>query len=371
MDRQSHVLIVAASGRALAASARRGGHRPLVADFFGDQDTLAAAEAHYHLADGLVHGMRRDDVMSALDVLSRGRAPVGVVCGTGFEDRPDVLAAIGQRWALIGNRPDLVARIKDPMGFADLCRAGGIPHPDVSLTPPPDPDGWLVKRCGGAGGHHVTAHVGRSIAPGRYVQRRVPGTPVSAMILAHGGHAIVLGLSTQWTSPTPTQPYRYGGAVMPADLAPAMTNRLIEMIQRLVAAVPLVGLNSADFLVDDDDAWLLEINPRPGATLDIFEPEGGSLFALHVEACRGSPASALDAANGARASAIVYAEQHIQVPAFDWPDWTADRPRAGSTINAGEPLCTVFAAAASSDDAKRLVTRRGEAILSCMCARAA
>ena len=34
------VLIAAISGRALAASARRGGYVPLVADFFGDADTL-------------------------------------------------------------------------------------------------------------------------------------------------------------------------------------------------------------------------------------------------------------------------------------------------------------------------------------------
>ena len=51
--------------------------------------------------------------------------------------------------------------------------------------------------------------------------------------------------------------------------------------------MPLAGLNSVDFLVADDAVWLLEINPRPGATLDIFEPDGGSLFALHVQACGG------------------------------------------------------------------------------------
>ena len=56
---------------------------------------------------------------------------------------------------------------------------------------------------------------------------------------------------------------------------------------RLARAIPLVGLNSADFLVDGDDFRLLEINPRPGATLDIFEPPKGSLFALHIAACEG------------------------------------------------------------------------------------
>jgi predicted ATP-grasp superfamily ATP-dependent carboligase len=372
MDKHAHVLIVAASGRALAASARRGGYRPLVVDYFGDQDTLASVDAHHRLADGLSLGMRLDEVMGAIGKVSARRAPIGVVCGTGFEDRPDVLAAIAQRWPLIGNGPEAIALIKDPMQFADLCRATGIPHPDISLERPTDPDGWLMKRHGGAGGQHIAVHGASGGAiPGRYFQRRMSGASVSALILAHGGHAIVLGFSAQWPSPTPAQPFRFGGAVTPADIAPAMVDQLVAAIRRVVAAVPIVGLNSADFLIDGEQAWLLEINPRPGATLDIFEPEHGSLFALHVAACRGALSAKPARSTRAKASAIVYADRDFRVPALDWPAWTADRPHAGSSINAGEPVCTVFADAATPDEARRLVARRGEKILSSMCARAA
>jgi predicted ATP-grasp superfamily ATP-dependent carboligase len=321
--------------------------------------------------------MRRDELIPALEILSRGRAPAGVVCGTGFEDRPEVLAAIAERWTLVGNRPGVVARVKDPMEFADLCRAGVIPHPEVSYARSADPQAWLVKRRGGAGGHHVTPPAPETAAaPGRYFQRRMPGTPVSAMFLADGRRATVLGFSAQWASPTPTQPYRYGGAVAPTVISPTLAADLSEAIRRIMAAVPLVGLNSADFLVQSDDWWLLEINPRPGATLDIFEPEGGSLFARHVAACGGvldsRPAMRKSAkAAAAQAAGIVYAERDIPVPPIDWPDWTADRPRPGSAVNAGEPLCTVWAAAATPDEAKRLVVHRSELVLSWMCARAA
>ena len=367
----AHVLIAAASGRALAASARRGGYRPLVADYFGDQDTLAVADAHQRVADGLATGMTRDALLPALEALARGRTPIGVVCGSGFEDRPDLLAAIAQRWPLIGNAPEVIARIKHPNDFAALCRTCSIPHPDIAFERPTDPDDWLMKRCGGAGGLHVAPVAANTTPPGRYFQRRVPGTPVSAMILADGSHAAVLGFSTQWASPTPAQPYRFGGAVAPADIAPATADLLTDAVRRLVAAVPLVGLNSADFLVADDRFWLLEINPRPGATLDIFAPDDRSLFALHVDACRGVRAPELARPTRARASAIVYAEQDIRVGALDWPDWTADRPHAGSVVNAGEPLCTVLATAATPDEARRLVARRSETILSSTCARAA
>src|ERR1700738_4009370 len=92
MARRPAVLIVAAPGRALAASARRAGYLPLVADYFGDDDTVALAHAHARLDGGLTHGMRRTQVLEALRQLAGTSAPVGVVYGSGFEDRPELLA---------------------------------------------------------------------------------------------------------------------------------------------------------------------------------------------------------------------------------------------------------------------------------------
>jgi len=370
MDRT--VLIVAASGRALAASARRGGFTPLVADFFGDQDTLALARAHRRLTSGWMAGMQADEVLSALAALSDGSDPIGVVCGTGFEDRPILLAAIAKRWPLIGNSAETVARAKDPLALAALCRDCGIPHPAVSLDRPADADGWLAKRRGGAGGRHVTSELGRRRGSAVYFQRRVTGTPVSALVLADGRDAMVLGFSRQWSAATARQPFRYGGAVAPAAVAAATAAVLAVAAQRAAAAMPLAGLNSVDFLVDHDAFWLIEINPRPGATLDIFAPEQGSLFALHVDAWRGLLPERAPARSAARASAIVYAEHDIAfAPSVAWPEWAADRPAVGTAIGVGEPLCTVLADADTPDAATQLLARRSDLVLSWMRERAA
>jgi uncharacterized protein len=373
MDRT--VLIAAASGRALAASARRGGFAPLVVDFFADQDMIAVAQAHRRLPAGLVNGMEADDALAALDALSEAAQPVGIVCGTGFEDRPDLLAAIARRWMLLGNGPDVVTQVKDPVRLARLCRDCGIPQPEISLDEPADADGWVAKRRGGAGGTHVKAACGEqkpgARTPQTYFQRRVAGIPVSALILADGHRATVLGFSTQWSAPAPHKPFRYGGAVTPAAISPVTALALEDAVRRIMRVVPLVGLNSVDFLVDGDEFSLLEINPRPGATLDLFEPPQGSLFGLHVEACGGALAE-LAPREGARASAIVYAEHDIaSVPPLEWPAWTADLPCAGTSVKADEPLCTVMAAAATADVARQLVARRAETILSRLSQRAA
>lgn len=368
MDRT--VLIVAPSGRALAASARRGGFVPRVVDFFGDEDTLALVDAHRRLAGGLEVGMERDGLMDALAALAAGVEPLGVICGGGFEHRPELLAEIAGRWPLLGNKADVVARVKDPVAFAGLCRDAGIPHPDVSLQRPRRESGWLSKRRGGSGGSHIAIELREE--PGRYFQRIVSGSAVSALILADGVRAIVLGFSDQWRCPTPGQPFRYGGAVTPAALEPHVAAALTSCVRRLMDVVPLVGLNSIDFLVDGNAFWLLEINPRPGATLDIFEPAAGSLVALHVDACRGVLPPQFSPPSDARGSAIVYADVDIaHLPRLDWPDWAADRSHPGTSMSAGDPFCTVVAWASTANAVRGLLDRRMEAVLSCVAERAA
>ena len=54
--------------------------------------------------------------------------------------------------------------------------------------------------------------------------------------------------------------------------------------ERIVAATGLRGLASADLLVDGADWWLTEINPRPGATLDVLDRRGTPLLAAHIAA---------------------------------------------------------------------------------------
>jgi len=367
------MLIAAASGRALAASARRGGYAPLVADFFADEDMVRTARAHVRLDDGLAHGMDARTLLAAFASLADGHRPAGAVCGTGFEDRPELLGAVARHWTLLGNGPEIVERVKDPLAFAKSCHDCGIPHPQTSLAPPLSHVGWLVKRRGGAGGHHIRiAKAGDRADRRRYFQRRIPGSPVSALFLADGRRVLVLGFSVQWSSPTDSRPFRFGGAARPALLHTGVEAAMTTAVQRLVSKVPLVGLNSADFLVDGNRFHLLEINPRPGATLDIFEPRGGSLFALHVAACRGRLPSSPPGFAGARAAAIVYATSDIApIPEMKWPPWTADRPCCGTSIEAGDPLCTVLARAANAADARKLVEARAALVLEMVSARVA
>ncbi len=355
------LLVAAVSARALAAAARAAGYAPLVADCFIDADTRALAADHRRVAGEADGGLAPAPLRAALAELAEGRAPLGLVYGAGLENRPALLAALAEEWTLLGNPSAVVAAVKNPSGFAALCHALAIPHPPSGAVAAAA-GMWLQKPIGGCGGSGIRpVGAGAVAAAGHYLQARVTGAPVSALFLADGARAEVLFFSTQWTDPSESCPFRYGGAVRPA-IGPGATI-LAGMTAALAALVPrlgLRGLNSADFLWRRNGFDLLEINPRPGATLDLAPPD---ILARHLRACAGelSPAGAL--LPMAAAARVVYADSAITMPAdFAWPEWAADRPSAGESVAAGAPFCTVRAQAATAGRARSLLHRRAAMI---------
>ena len=358
------IIVVANSARALAASAKRAGFAPLAIDVFGDQDTREMSLAAITLDGGLSDGLTIGKVSRAVESLISAYDPIGLVYGSGFEHQPETIVAIARMTRVFGNGAETLKRAKDPLALARLCAAAGISHPPIAFAAPDEPGRWLVKRRGGAGGAHITAATRRrSVPPDCYFQRRVTGENVSALFVADGQKAGIIGLSVQWSSPTPASPFRYGGAAGPIDVGAAQAEEIARSVACVTSKLGLVGLNSADFVVSDDSAWLIEINPRPGATLDVFEPVEGALLAHHIAACEGRLITVpLGLAH--KAAEVVYAPCDIVSYAeWNWPDWTADRPSPGTRVAAGDPLCTTLASGATFDLARIRASERARNII--------
>ena len=344
-----------------AVSGRRAGLVPLVADFFGDRDTQQAAHACRKLDGDIARGFQWTSLARALRALAASSpAPIlGLVYGSGFEDRPKLLTRISARWTLLGNDAAVVERLKDPdIFFAELDRLG-VAHPATSRKRPAK-GAWLMKREGGAGGSHIASGSRAPNSGEFYYQERLEGRPISVLFAGNGSEARVLGFSEQWTVPSKRSPWRYGGAARPTRLPAAAKAAMVVAVERTTEAFGVVGLASADFMVEGGSALLLEINPRPGATLDIFDSPRAPLVALHLDAVlkRKLPKARLTLA-GAMASSIVFAPRAVTVPlTMTWPDWAADRPNRGELIDKNRPICTVWARAATRVAAKRLITAR-------------
>jgi predicted ATP-grasp superfamily ATP-dependent carboligase len=355
------LVLVGVAARGLAAAARRAGYAPIVLDLFGDDDTraLACEAIPIRRLGGL--NFDPDDLFEQLGLHAAGELPV--VLGTGFEQDPDMVERIGRQFRMVGNGRQTLAWLKEPIVFMRLLANLGVPHPAVFTGPAPAGMRTLEKRIGGSGGWHVQpAAVPRG--PGWYVQEYVEGRTVSALFLGNGRDVRVIAFSEQWCEPAEDAPFRYGGAAGPIAIDPAIARQVTSALRTITAATGLFGLASADLMLLDDGGWtLLEVNPRPGATLDVFDREPlPPLLRLHLDACEGRLPD-LDLlmpgdVQEAHAAAIFYAPAPFEVRLDPLPDYVADRPPQGTRIETGEPVCTVFGLGRNAEEARQQVSER-------------
>ncbi len=281
------VLIAAQSGRALAAAARRAGYAPLVADLFEDDDTRALASRTARLpgSSGARRIARRCCGRSTGS--ARAAVPSGLVYGTGFETRPDLLDAARRAISRCSaTAAETVRRVKDPQAFAALCRDCAVPHPEVAMRAGRRVSGWRSARAAAAAltcarpgpdgcARRATCSAGRRATRSPPCSSRTGADARSCSASARNGRR------PRRASPTDMAARRGRRRSTPRSLP-----RSEAAVRRLAAAAGLVGLNAADCLVRADGFDVLEINPRPGASLDVFADPDGLLFQWHVEACR-------------------------------------------------------------------------------------
>jgi predicted ATP-grasp superfamily ATP-dependent carboligase len=261
---------------------------------------------------------------------------------------------------LIGNSPGVLRRLRSPRQFFDLLRECGVSHPEVRYQHPADPENWLIKAGCSEGGKRVRFCAQEQAGPEEYYQRRLPGPARSALFLADGRKARILGFNTLWTAGNAERPYLFGGAINRTLLSPPQREQIRIHVARLVEALALRGLNSLDFMVEGDTCRVLEINGRPSATLALYDadfPEG--LVAAHIKACRGQIEASRDSGSSVRAFRVFFASETLRIPKHRvWPSWCADRPVAGSVVYAGHQLCTTEAEGRSTAEVLAMIEQR-------------
>ena len=143
-------------------------------------------------------------------------------------------------------------------------------------------------------------------------------------------------------------------------------------IDKIISHFGLVGLNSLDFILSKNFRKILvtEINPRPGATLDLLEKSTGiNLFDLHIKSICDNDFEKFKKNQKKNkktwAMEIIYAKKNLRFSQqINWPTWIKDIPNLKKYLNNkihvrnGQPLCTVFADGNNRKSALKKLTNR-------------
>ena len=357
------ILLVSVSARMLAELATREGHDVCAVDRFGDLDLQRLCPSVSIMRD--LGG--RGGMEEMVDVAEPIRAD-SVIYGAGLENRPDLVARLAEGRTLLGCTPETLRRVRDPAVLGASLRAAGFAYPRTfsAREAPLRADRarrWLRKPIRGGGGRGVHEWRGGRPAGDVIVQERISGLPCSAAAVADGRSAVLLGVSEQLIgrSALGARGWKWCGNVVPPRLPAREQQELADAAQaickHLAAAFGLRGVFGIDVVWDGARPWVVEVNPRPVASLETIDAvHGVRSFTAHLEACAGRlPAAGVSpstvAAPAAAGKAVLFATEDLRVP--DTSQWTArgirDVPHTGEPIAAGRPICTLVATGRSPE----------------------
>jgi predicted ATP-grasp superfamily ATP-dependent carboligase len=369
VEAEQHLLILGASARAAAFSAARAGLRPWCADLFADRDLQALCPVR-----AVPAGLYPNGFLRVLD-----EAPPGPWLYTGgLENRPGLVRTLARARPLWGNNAVVLARARSPQYLAALLEHAGLSCPAVGLCPEElSPDRrWLVKPRAGAGGTGIRFVAGPDVgqasclpAPRDYYQEYIEGESFSALYLGDGSGAHFLGMTRQlvgepWLH---AAAFHYCGNVGPLAPSPSLGRELEELGKVLVRGCGLRGLFGVDFILREQRPWLVEVNPRYTASVEVLEYGlGWPALAFHRRAFEPTPAALpplrRSSPGGVIGKAILFAREALTFPS-DGP-WSAtlqrppalaelpafaDIPPAGQAVPARRPILSCFVRAPSTD----------------------
>jgi methenyltetrahydromethanopterin cyclohydrolase len=133
---------------------------------------------------------------------------------------------------------------------------------------------------------------------------------------------------------------------LPASERAELGGRLEAVCATVAARFGVRGAFGVDAIWDGRDVWVLEVNPRPTASLELFAP---GAFDAHVRGARGVSVPTSGAPHEVRCAKVklvLFADRDLRAPDPAWwpPGLVRDIPHRDEPIARGEPLCTLVSA---------------------------
>jgi methenyltetrahydromethanopterin cyclohydrolase len=337
------LLIIANSARMLAQATRNAKLLPFVIDCYGDQDTQKLSEYYQQVTSLSIVDL------SPVIAQFKQHGISHLIYGSGFESHPNSLKFLAQHFEILGNSPEIFLALQNKHDFFQNLQNLHITFPQISFTAPKNNANWLIKPQHSQGGLNI-AHLSNVSTQNLtqnndiYYQRYLAGKALSVLFLANGTQARVIGFNQQWTVELNQQPFVFAGIVNHAELSLTQQQTLTNWVEKLTAAYSLRGLNSLDFMLVENTCYVLEINPRPPASMQLYEEDLLSAHLLSINGGSIKKNKNQTKTKFYKAYQILYAPQKIQITAqTQWLKDCVDIPAPGAIISKDQPLCSIIA----------------------------
>ncbi|MCK5830547.1 MAG: ATP-grasp domain-containing protein [Methylococcales bacterium] len=317
--------------------AKKAGYDVVVIDCFSDVDTQVDS-----LECIKVKTLSIKQIEPAFCLLNSRYKLAYAIYGSGFEFYSSSLKFLHQKIKVLGNTLEAYSAIQDKTFFFSKLKQLNIPFPDISFQAPEYNDGWLVKPMRGEGGLGIKKYKGLvESSETCYWQRFINGISMSVLFVSDGSSFEICGFHKQLITSVGEFDFIFSGIISQPELNDKVKSQLNVWIASLVTEFSLKGLNSIDFILKNDCCYILEINPRPSASMQLYND---GLIDKHMSSSLQNALGSISNLKEYRAYQVVFAETDTIINNdIQWPEWLVDRPHDGSLIHTGLPICSIIA----------------------------
>ncbi|MFA6807685.1 MAG: ATP-grasp domain-containing protein [Eubacteriales bacterium] len=386
-------LLVGASVRALMESAVESGYGVAGIDFFGDVDALW--QGNTICLKDLGKKLTVKDLLEVARIMPCD----GLVYASGPENTPEELCYWENKGLLRGNGTSVLKNVRNPWKLRQCLEEINVKMPrfcSVEEWGKRAISGkWLLKSLKRGGGHGIIElpekkndveelFLGLNDFNQYIIQEYIEGILGSVTFLANGQESVVLGTSRQLVGKGGgVRSFLYQGNIVPLDIKGILglnyfEKKITEMVKHLTSTFGLKGINTVDFILNSEGIWVLEVNPRWSASVELIEKYlGKRFFKYHLKGCMEEklpdvfpvkfsldtesedcyPKLENNSVWKFLGKTIVYSENTFLVKGkkeeefhYLYGQGVRDIPQVGTIIEKGQPICTVIAKGSGDQD---------------------
>lgn len=345
------IIVAAASARALAASSLRACRPVSTIDLFADADTVSiCGQSNRHLSSNQTpnFSVQCESMEQIVQHLEQ------VLGDPDFQDQFGFAILVGgglENYFRNHTTSHELTELSSAFVFSETAQWQNVkefssqnsirfPSTTRKLDADQKKRRWLVKTNSSSGGLGVQfARSNVALEPDQYLQEYIDGRSISACFVVGAldeGEEFPVVEMLGVCEPVPWSavevhgqksdqpfPFRYAGSIGPINPARLAGSTLAEFkrVGSLVAShFGLSGIFGVDFVLEQDNLWLLEINPRITASAELIEYAARetmpnfSIVQLHLDALSGKldrKSVLIEACHNAKARDRIFAKKIV------------------------------------------------------------
>jgi len=344
-----NVLVVGANTRSVACSLKKLGYNVYSADYFCTKDLIPCTDSLKCVLSQLPYASCgqfslnfNEDYLAELAILLVDIADFIICCsGSSPQNFPLYKIKGNKDTEIIENKYKLYKKLKNRFNIPETHLISGKDEVKEILEDFKDKS-FILKPIRGTAGMGIrnVEEIGSNFEFQDYMlQEKIIGENLSSSTLSTGKEAKTILTSKQIIGKSmlgQMEPYGYCGNIVPY----CGDQNVATIAEEVVQSLSLVGSNGVDFILKDNEVYLLEVNPRFQGTIECAEAVLGiNMAEAHIKACNGTLVE-IKSPQRFAVKMIVHARERSMVGKLEGED-VYDIPYENVIIEKGEPVATV------------------------------